>query len=377
MSKLFARSGALTLSLLALLAVPSFASAAGNPLSGHQTTLSLERAFLKELSHKQIVISAIGDGALSAGRLSLPVSGGEIDPVDGSGWIEQTGGLRLRYGERATTVTKLTVRPAAGSIQATVGGKPMKLASLTEYTHDRAGFGVDVRIADAKLSGKAARRLGNRLGLGKSALRGGSSIGGLQSDTEPLTVALAQQGFAWMRCSPESDRVLSELFATGGWLGALPPAGAHYSYLTMTSPPAVSLLIRIAGGSIAPTATQGTVDLAGGIELSRGPVSVRLQDLAIDLTSDMLISGDIESVPYQSAGRASTSAAPVAIASLDMSNVGVATQPTKRSIRLTGARVAILGPFATQLNQLFDQAPATEFRPGDTLGVLSVDLSAR
>ena len=93
------------------------------------------------------------------------MSGGEIDTAAGQGSIEHGGGFKLKHGKRTASITGVTIELGASAVFAKVANSRMKLGSLAPVSYTRNGVNVDVSSASVKLTGKAAKRLNDKLGL--------------------------------------------------------------------------------------------------------------------------------------------------------------------------------------------------------------------
>lgn len=368
---------AVAVAAIALLAPPSVATGAGNALAEGETTLHLKRGFLAELNRKGVIVSTAPRGGAKS-SLSLPVAGGELDPANGKGSIRHAGGLWLRKGRRGVAITKIDADTARGVVWARIAGKRMKLGFLTKLSSSRTGFGVSVEADGIELSGGAARRLSARLGLEPAAgLRSGRAVASFRSSTQPRTVAIGS-GDSYLFADTRRDDAVEKLFAEGIYLMGLTPATVRYPFSGMGQPPfGLTLFLPAASGSVAPAASEGTLNLAGGIAIGRfttalDPV-VRLTQIAVDL-GGRTITGAVEAGPIAATARET-------IATLDTSSARVRLDPAARTIQVEGAVALLSASLATRLNETLDQSPSvvpepTDLQAGDRLGRFSFYLTA-
>jgi hypothetical protein len=91
---------------------------------------------------------------LRPGSLSLPITGGAVDPVSGSGNVELSGSFKARRGRGKTTVTitalNLAPNGGQGSISAKVGKKAVgAFGTLSGGTVARTGWGATISNVSA------------------------------------------------------------------------------------------------------------------------------------------------------------------------------------------------------------------------------------
>src|SRR3954469_19393507 len=101
---------------------------------------------------------------LKPASLSLPITGGAVDPVDGSGTVQASGGFKAERGKgkakvKVTTLT-LGANGGLGSISARVGKRNVgAFATLSGGTVARNGFGATISNIRATIAGKGALAL--------------------------------------------------------------------------------------------------------------------------------------------------------------------------------------------------------------------------
>lgn len=153
------------------------------------------------------------------------------------------------------------------------------------------------------------------------------------------------------------SRGATELTLASGVVSALQAAGVSTSAASpATATSGGALRFPITKGRLS-SATEGTVDHVGGLELAKGDTRVVVRNLRITLDEDgSTLTGKV-------GGRR------VEVAELDTSGAQVST--AGRAVTITGVDVLLAGPAATALNEAF----GTTFAAGDELG--TVTLAAR
>ncbi len=224
---------AMVAALVAMLAFAPFASATSDPVASGTTTVNLNKGFVKKLKNAGVKVLKVSPGTLKGNKVTLPVSGGSIDPTNGLGSLELSGGIKFKAGKKTAPVNTLVLDTAQSSLTGKVAGKSMKFAGVSGLTYTRNGFGVSVNVAKLKLTGKAAKQLNKKLGFsgqkkssGKGTskkrasvskdksksqdkavqppFKGNQVLGGAFSETQPKTVAVVATGNAQLVLQPGS-----------------------------------------------------------------------------------------------------------------------------------------------------------------------------
>jgi hypothetical protein len=266
------------------LVTPACAGEFANPLAGGESALHMKRGFLKELERRGIALE--GDFPGSERTLSLAVVGGALDPVDGKGSIEQAGILRLTHRGRSVVIAKIDADTASGIVRGKVAGAKMKFGFLAQQSSERAGFGVNVRSKALRLSGKAARLISNRLGLGQGAgLAPGRALSNLYSETQPRTVAVVPCRYycAFLSFQASTDAAYTKMFANGQVPLGIEPSWTHFP---MGGPLTYGMLnFAVTGGPIALDASYGSLDFGGGMRIAMPAAgrSVDRTNITLDL----------------------------------------------------------------------------------------------
>src|SRR6478735_5788769 len=84
---------AVVAALVAMLAFAPFASATSDPVASGTTTVNLNKGFAKKLRQYNVKVLKVSPGTVKGNKVTLPVSGGSIDPTNGLGSLELSGGI--------------------------------------------------------------------------------------------------------------------------------------------------------------------------------------------------------------------------------------------------------------------------------------------
>jgi hypothetical protein len=360
---------------IALLAFASAASAAKDPIASGTTDLHMKKGFLRKLGNLGVSVRAIGVGSLTGNKISLPVDGGNLDPTDAKGLIEARGGFKLELGNRGVPIARVTVNTASLLVFAQVAKARMQVGTLIPYTSAREGFGANLKSIKLALTPKAVQRISNRLGLkGSKRLNPGRVLSNLYSAAQPETVEVLPQGSATLT----GDTATLGKFAAKGvklpeGITAIAPA---------KQPTPTSFEFPVTGGTIAPDATKGTVETAGGVQIAKDTETldptVKLQKVFVDLAAKTA-TVELEILPNPpfpgAVGRSS-------IVDVVLPSGSVLADPVNRKISVKGAEARLQTVAASTLNDVFNQPPpappsSSNFVVGDPLGTFSMTLQAR
>jgi hypothetical protein len=343
-------SAAVLASLICL--VPA-SQAAYDPLGSGVTKLTLDKSFLSFLKEHGVKLEAKSPAKRKGATISIPVSGGEMDPLIEKGTVDQKGILIFKRGKFSLPFKKLTLKTKRSPIQAKVGGSQLKVATAKRTSFARSGFGTVFGATDLGLSAKVVTRLNKKLRLGK-AFKEGQVIGSFKSKTQPLTTTILGQNRATLVPAPAFVAKLNSLFVS---LNPISPA-------ELAPGPIVTLPI-VAGGAMAPDASQGALRTGGAIEfLQKGAGQVFQQEFWLDLvTKATSAEMDIQPAPPYPGklGRVEV---------LGMGQASVSSDPGSRTISVAGAPLALSPLTAGTFNQAFAEGKGV-FVPGEVFGTLS------
>lgn len=358
------------------LAFAATASAARDPIASGTTDLHMKKGMLRKLGNLGVTVQAIGTGATSGGsKLSLSVRDGRLNPVNVLGFLDNRGGFKFQLGNRGVPVTQLTVNTVKRAVYAKVAKARMQIGTITPPVFEREGFGANFKAVKLTLNEKSTRRISNRLGLrGSKRLNPGRVLSNLYSTAQPETVTILPQGTATLN----GDTGTLKKFAEKGVkapqdITALAPA---------TKPNAISFEFPITGGAVAPDASKGTVETAGGVQIVKDTESLdptmRLSNIHVDFTTRTALV-EIEILPTPpfpgAAGRAS-------IVDVVLPPGSVVANSATRTISIQNAEARLQAVAASTLNDVFNQPapqppPSSNFVVGDPLGTFSMTAQAR
>ncbi|MGH2973446.1 MAG: hypothetical protein ACRDLL_01055 [Solirubrobacterales bacterium] len=396
---------ALVAALAALLAFAPFASATSDPVASGTTTITLNKGLFKKLKKYGIKVLKLSPATVKSRRVTLPVSGGSLDPISGAGTLEHSGGIKLKAGKKSAAIRSLVLETSTGALNAKVAGKNMKLASVRGLTIARNGFGANVSIGRLKLTGKAAKQLNKKLGFagkknkgkGKNHKRaaaskavrppfkGNQNLGASTSETQPKTVAILPGGKANLLTNEATVKKF-----------VLPPPNGDLVKIEAISPteeekianPFTPVLkFPISGGSIAPNASSGIVQTSGGVRLvqdlgASGKTTMTLGNIWVDLgaktaTVEVVVESTISTqLNLGNLGRSS-------IADLNLTGAVIKSDPSAHTVTVENAVATLQVVTAETLNSVFGapwDATMTEhpkFAAGDGLGTFSFTVQTQ
>jgi hypothetical protein len=352
-----------TLALTALLALAPLASAAYDPVAGGATKLSLDRGFLTLLKQNKVKLLGKESARLKGKTVTFPVSGGKLDPTTAKGFVEHAGALVFAVGKKSLPLSalqlKTTQRHSPFSVK--VGGGQLKLASAAKISTAREGFGMKVKVATLKLSAKVAERLDKKLRL-KGVFKEGQTIGSTVTKANPQTVAVAESGKVNFTFNPATAAKLQALFVA---VNPIFPA-EHPGPFTLP----------IFTGTISPTASEGTIQTLGSIELVQiGGGQVFLHEAWAELSAGAY-SPELEldpSPPY--AGKVGRTP----VGALSLAGASISSDPSARTIGVTNASLAMDANLATAFNEAFakPQGKANVFAAGEPFATLTFTAQAQ
>lgn len=245
--------------------------------SGGKSTITLSSSSAKRNKKAKVRVTASRGASASASKVTLPISGGTVDPASFKGLVSHTGKVTLKRGRRMLGLTGLVVTVGERStVGATLRGQRAGVFSLDTSNARYVRTGVDggtlsnVRV---KLSAKYARALNKTLRT-KAYKKG--QLFGTMTVTGRLAQAMVQQGVAGITLS---SGLLNTLASQGVQVAAVPPA--TYTGGTLTIP--------VSFGSIEIDGGAPLLNLAGGLSLTKGDVEVKFDGLKIEANGNQAI----------------------------------------------------------------------------------------
>lgn len=398
---------AMLAALVALLAFAPFASATSDPVASGTTTVNLNKGFFKKLKKTGVKVLKVSPGKVNGRKVTLPVGGGSMDPTNGLGSLELSGGLKFKYGKKSAALNTLVLDTAQSSLTGKVAGKSMKVASVANLTYSRAGFGVNVNVAKLKLTGKAAKQLNKKLGFtgqkkgkGKSKgnkraaaskvvqppFKGNQVLGSSASETQPKTVAVIPGGNATLALSASALKKLNNVGPPPGeGPGPFSVKLSTIAPTTVVDPgPPPTIAFPISGGTLSPTATAGILQTVGGLKLvqdleavGKGVTTLTMGNIWVDLgakTATVEVSIENPKTPEANLGNLGRSS----IADIQLTGATITADPATHVISVQNASATLQAVTAETLNSVFitpiEKATAEvqeKFAAGDPLGSFS------
>jgi hypothetical protein len=345
-----------------------------------------------ELKGGSVVIHLQGSRGLKLkpGSLNLPITGGAVDPIDGSGTVKVSAKIKAKRGKgkakvRITALT-LGANGAPGTITAKVGKKSIAaFGTLRGGSVARDGWGAKITDVKASIGGKGAAALNRAFsGKGRGAKK---SSGGQVKSGQPLgTVVSVTTDPLSVEVVPGSGSMTLNTNITGAFANKLP---AHcISVLAGVTPiaPATQMLANftfpVSGGSAAPDFSAGELRTAGGQTITKDnglltpgactsadpPVGTKLTstDLGIDFAQNFLMSS--ATLPTGTTLRAP-------LATIDWSTGTRSLDPNTKTLTISGATLNLTVASAFTLNSTFPNESGTtgnDFAGGDTIGTIDL-----
>jgi hypothetical protein len=338
----------LAAALFALLAFAPFASATPDPVSSGTTTITLNKGWTKYLKTFGIKIQKVGNAKVKGSKVTLKVTGGEMDPTNGRGNLTLGGGLKFKAGKKSATVKALVLNTGKNILTAKVSGKKVKLAKLKGRSFSRNGFGVNVKLKTLKLEKAGAKQLNKKLGFAKGKPKpflAGKNIGKSSSESQPATVAIIPGGNVSFDASKELLLKLKDVETNASVISPTTEKGLG------------SYLLPITGGTISPTATAGQVQTAGGLLLTQklptGPSSaleteITLGNMWLDLSARTVT---VEVVAKSNASSALNLGNLGRSSIADLTVTGVTADAATRTVSVTSS--AVLQPISAEVLEGF------------------------
>lgn len=400
--------------LVALLLAAPFAAATSDPVASGTTSITLKKGFYKTLRKRDVKVLKWGSGKVKNNKVTLAVSGGSMDPVNGLGSLELAGGFKFKHGKKKAPVTGLVLDTAQGKLTGKVANKQMKVASVvaSTLTYGRNGFGVNVNVTKLKLTGSAVNQLNKKLGYtkskknkkknkrasaskkkndksDKSPFKKNQVIAGAFSESQPKTVAVIPSGDATLVLSPEALKKISTVGPEFPPLSGEHPLAVKLAPIDPTkivSLSPVTAAFPISGGTIGPTAEAGTLETAGGLQLTqnlealgkneKGETTLKMGNIWLDLgakTATVEVTIENPKTPEANLGNLGRSS----IADISLVGATVVSDPSARTVSVQNASATLQAVTAETLNAVFIDpieklaGPQEKFAGGDPLGLVS------
>ena len=262
--------------LAAMLVIAPLASAATpNPISSGTTTLTINSGFNNKAKKAGIKIAAVKPSKIKGTKATFAVTGGEIEAVTGSGSVTHSGGLKITWGKKSVTLKSLTLSSKTKSLSAKVGGKTVKIATLGGVSAARLGFGNSITAKNVKLTSAGANALNNKLTPAptKTKVKKNGKTITKTVKTKPFFKKNMVLGGSNTQVEVKTDNVLptGNMVFTGDptLLTKLNDVETKLELIPPTTAAANVFTSPLAGGTISPLGTSGTINSAGGLRLSQ------------------------------------------------------------------------------------------------------------
>jgi hypothetical protein len=347
-----------TAALLGALACAPAAGATTGPLAEGQTRLELNRGLNAALRQEGVTVKPLGRTELKGRRLTLPVVSGSFDWEADRAVLVQSGGLRLVSGRRAVSLRRLAFNASGKSLNATVGGKRMRLAELGGAEVERAGFDTRLVAKRLHLTRSAAAALNRVLGLPK-VLRAGRSLGSVNSLGEVSSVQIEWGTISIGGPDTAFSKLESREVRMGLWGGSEKWAAPNETYF----------LFPVGPTTLPPDASAGILEGEpnDGVTMqiyASPPREMLLRGPRIDLAAQEL-SATVSALSTADSVTAT-------IATLDYSAATFQVRPEVGAFELMGIRAVANQFIADQLNARFGTPGLIQ--AGETLARISVTL---
>ncbi len=382
------------LALIAVIAVPGSAIAGQDDLKGGSVVMQLQRSHgLKLKPH----------------NITLAITGGAIDPVDGSGTAQVSGGFKAKRakGKSKTKVKITSLTLGANGGQGTIIAKVGKdfvnnFGTLRGGTVTRDGWGAKIENVAVSIAGQGAKALNrafSRRKKGKKGKRAGKSARGRVKAGRPLgkIVTMTTDPLS-VEVVPGTGEMVLHTSAMGPFVTKLTP---HcIDPLPTGSPPGVAPIapattsgllgtdyhFPVAGGSVAPDFSSGELLTAGGQTITKnstlpGIVTPSACSSASPPTGTKLVSTDLSVAFNQDSLRAiatlptGTTLPRAPLADIDFSTGTRSVDPSTKTVSVIGATVKLASLAAPLLNQTFPRATSNasdDFATGDLIGTVDI-----
>jgi hypothetical protein len=336
-------------------------------------------------------------------NLTLPIAGGAVDPIDGSGTVQVSGGFKARRakGKAKVRITALNLgaNGGQGSITAKVAGDFVaNFAKLSGGTLARSGFGATISNVRATIAGRGAKALNaafspkKRKGASKSAgggVKAGQPLGTVVSvTTDPRSVEVV----------PGSGELIlhTQALPPGPFVsklsqhcinplpGGSPPGVVPIAPAETTDLAGTTYQFPVSGGSASPDFSDGQVITAGGQKITKNSTPFLTPDAcatAAPPTGSQLLSTDL-GVDFAHNTLVATATLPdgtspprAPLASIDFSTGSRSFDQATNTLSVTGATVSLIDIAAPTLNQAFPNEsgdPANDFAGGDLIGTIDL-----
>jgi hypothetical protein len=327
--------------------------------------------------------------------ITLPITGGAVDPVDGSGTVQVVGGFKAKRGRSKAQVKITTLTLGANGGQGSVTAKVNKdfvadFGTLSGGAVARTGWGATITNISATIAGRGAKALNRafapkkRKGAKKSArakkVKGGQALGTVVSIvTDPRSVEVV----------PGSGTLTLHTNLGGAFASKLPdhciePLSGGVAPIAPATQSLADFDFPVTGGSAAPDFSAGEVITGGGQTITKnstvlltppGCPSAAPPDGTQLISTDLSVAFDlntIRSIPTLPSG---TTLPRAPLATIDFSTGTRSVDPVTKTLDVMGATVGLADLAAPLLNQTFPNesgSASNDFATGDEIGTIDL-----
>jgi hypothetical protein len=354
--------------LIAMLVIVPIASAATpNPIASGTTTLTINAKLLKSAKKSGIKITAVKPAKIKGSKATFAVTGGEIEAATGAGTVTHSGGLKITWGKKSVTLKSFTVSTSAKSLSAKIGGKTVKVASLTGVSATRLGFGNGITAKSVKLTKAGANALNKKLTPKptKTKVKKNGKTIVKTVKVKPPFKANTVLGSSNTEVEVKTDNVIAkESMVFNGdatLLGKLADVGVKIELISPTTASGTTFTSPISGGTIAPNGSTGAVNSSGGLKLVQvlptGPTSsistsITLANIGVDLAAKTAGVEVIGESNAESEGKKPLNVGNLGRSSIaDLTITGTTPSPATRTVGVTAN--AAIQPVAAEVLEGF------------------------
>jgi hypothetical protein len=238
-------------------------------LTGGATSVTLDPGAASALQSLGVTAAPIGGSSLD-----FPITGGRLDAKTFAGTISHSGGIALSKGSTTVQLTDFEIGiDDTPELTALVGGTrvPILTLDLSALAADRTNGAITLTGVGLKLTATAAGALNQAFGT--TAFSEGLLLGSAAVRANPPARSAASSsrtyGATSLRLDPGAVAALTGLGVTPAPIAPAAATSTGELAFPITNPPFSALL-------------SGTIRHSGGISLTAGTTTVRLENFYID-----------------------------------------------------------------------------------------------
>lgn len=165
--------------------------------------------------------------------------------------------MKIKWGKKSASLKGFSINSKTKSLSAKVGGKTVKLATLSGVSATRLGFGNSIVAKKLKLTSAGAKALNKALTPAKTkpAFKANTLLGSTSTTVEPETDNVLPTGTMTFAGDP-------------GVLGKLAKAEVKLETIAPTTATGLTTFVSpLSGGTVSPLGTSGQINSSGGLKL--------------------------------------------------------------------------------------------------------------